>query len=280
MRTLNVEKIKETVSKLCVEANVSLRKDIENVIKHAIKSETNKRAKRVLEILIENADIARKEHRPLCQDTGLVSVYVEIGQDVKLIGGDLGKAIDRGVELGYKESFLRKSIVKSPLIRKNTGTNTPSVIYTKIVKGNKVKVTVSPKGFGSENKSKLHMLNPTASEEDVIAFVVDTIKDIGPDACPPYILGIGIGGTFDKVASLAKEALLLPVNKPNKVKHLKAIENKILKKVNSLKIGAMGFGGKTTCLGVNILEYPTHIAGLPLAINVGCHITRSASKII
>ena len=280
MRRLNVEKIKETVSKLCVEANVSLRKDIENAIKHAIKSETNKRAKRVLEILIENANIARKEYRPLCQDTGLVSVYVEIGQNVKLIGGDLVKAIDGGVELGYRKSFLRKSVVKSPLLRKNTGTNTPSVIYTKIVKGNRVKITVSPKGFGSENKSKLQMLNPTASEEDVISFVVNTIKDIGPDACPPYILGIGIGGTFDKAASLAKEALLLPVNKRSKVKHLKAIENKILKKVNSLKIGAMGFGGKTTCLGVKVLEYPTHIAGLPLAINVGCHVTRSASKTI
>ena len=157
MRRLNVEKIKETVSKLCVEANVSLRKDIENAIKHAIKSETNKRAKRVLEILIENANIARKEYRPLCQDTGLVSVYVEIGQNVKLIGGDLVKAIDGGVELGYRKSFLRKSVVKSPLLRKNTGTNTPSVIYTKIVKGNRVKITVSPKGFGSENKSKLQM---------------------------------------------------------------------------------------------------------------------------
>lgn len=280
MRRINVNKIKDAVSELCIEANINLRDDIRRAIKNALKKETRKRAKRILEILLQNARIAKRECRALCQDTGMVSVYIEIGQEAKLVGGSLRDAIDKGVREGYEKGFLRKSVVKSPLLRVNTTTNTPSLVYTDIVKGNKLKVTVMPKGFGSENKSKVKMLNPTQSEKDIISFVLQVVRDAGPDACPPYILGIGIGGTFDKASALAKEALCLPIDMSNPKKHLKKLESAILKEVNRLGIGPMGLGGKTTCLGVNILEYPTHIAGFPVAVNVGCHITRSASRVI
>ncbi len=280
MRKINVNKIKNVVSELCIEANVNLRRDIYKAILKALKKETNKRARRILGILLENAGIARRESRALCQDTGLVCVYVRIGQDVKLVGGDLKKSIDSGVKEGYKKGFLRKSVVKSPLLRVNTGTNTPSIIYTDIVKGNKLKITVMPKGFGSENKSRLKMLNPTQGEKDIISFILEVVKEAGPDACPPYILGIGLGGTFDKASSLAKKALISPIDRQNAKKHLRKLEDAILKEVNKLGIGPAGLGGKTTLLGVNILEYPTHIAGLPVAVNVGCHITRSASRMI
>ena len=280
MRKINVNKIKNVVSELCIEANVNLRRDIYKAILKALKKETNKRARRILGILLENAGIARRESRALCQDTGLVCVYASIGQDVKLVGGDLKKSIDSGVKEGYKKGFLRKSVVKSPLLRVNTGTNTPSIIYTDIVKGNKLKITVMPKGFGSENKSRLKMLNPTQGEKDIISFILEVVKEAGPDACPPYILGIGLGGTFDKASSLAKIALISPIDRQNAKKHLRKLEDAILKEVNKLGIGPAGLGGKTTLLGVNILEYPTHIAGLPVAVNVGCHITRSASRMI
>jgi len=279
MRKLNVNEIRKIVSELCIKANVVLRKDVEKAIRNAFRKEKNKKAKNIFKILLENAKIAKKEKRPLCQDTGLVCVYIKIGQDVRLIGGDLKRAIHKGVEEGYRKGYLRKSVVKSPVIRKNTGTNTPSVIYTDIVKGNKVKITVVPKGFGSENKSKIIMMNPTASDRDIVSFVSNVVKEAGPDACPPYILGVGLGGTFDKVSSLAKEALILPIDKLNKDVHLRRLEKSMLDEVNRLKIGPVGLGG-TTCLGVNILEYPTHIAGLPVAVNISCHITRSASKAI
>jgi len=280
MRKINVKKIKDVVSELCIESNVKLRSDIKRTIAKALKKETNKPAKNILKVLLENATIAKKDRRALCQDTGFVSVYLLIGQDVKLVGGDLKKAINNGVRMGYRKGFLRKSVVKSPLLRLNTGTNTPSIINTEIVKGDKVKITLVPKGFGSENKSKIKMLNPTQGEKDIVNFVLEAVKEAGPDACPPYILGIGLGGTFDKAASLAKEALTLPLGRVNPKKHLRNLEKDIFKKVNKLNIGPMGLGGKTTCLGVNILEYPTHIAGLPVAVNIGCHITRSASRTI
>ncbi|UCD55663.1 MAG: fumarate hydratase [Candidatus Omnitrophota bacterium] len=280
MRKINVDKIKNIVSELCIEANISLRRDIYKAIVKALKKETNKRARRILGILLENARIARRESRALCQDTGIVCVYLQIGQDVKLVGGDLRKSIDSGVEEGYKKGALRKSVVASPLVRVNTGTNTPSIIYTEIVKGDKLKITVMPKGFGSENKSKLVMLNPTQGEKDITSFILEAVKEAGPDGCPPYILGIGLGGTFDKASYLAKKGLISPIDRQNAKKHLRKLESSILKEVNKLGIGPMGLGGKTTCLGVNILEYPTHIAGLPVAVNVGCHITRSASRMI
>jgi fumarate hydratase subunit alpha len=280
MRKINVSRIKSAVSELCIEGNVNLRGDIYRAIKVALRKETGKKAKAILKVLLENAKIAGKERRALCQDTGLACVYVQIGQGVKLVGGDLKSAIDDGVREGYKKGYLRKSVVKSPLLRANTGTNIPSIIYTDIVKGNKVKITVMPKGFGSENKSKLKMLNPTQGEKDIISFVLEVAKEAGPDACPPYVLGIGLGGTFDKAAHLAKEALISPIDKQNPKRHLKKLEGTILKEVNKLGIGPAGLGGKTTCLGVNILEYPTHIAGLPVAVNVSCHITRSAERVI
>jgi len=280
MRTLNVNKIKSTVAKLSVDSNIKLRDDILNAVKKALKGEKAKIAKDMLKILLENAAIAKKEKRALCQDTGIVSVYLEIGQNVRLVGGALEDAVNKGVKEGYKRAYFRKSVVKSPLIRVNTGTNAPAMIYTRIVKGNKVKVSLMPKGFGSENKSAIKMLLPTDGEKEIISFVSEVVKKAGPDACPPYILGIGIGGTFEKASSMAKEALLWPIDKPNLKKHLKKLESKILKKVNKLGIGPMGLGGKTTCLGVKILECPTHIAGLPVAVNIGCHITRSAAGTI
>lgn len=280
MRKINVNRIKDAVSGLSIEANISLRSDIKHALEKALKKEIRKTPRHILDILLKNAMIAKREHRALCQDTGIVSVYLQIGQNVSLTGGNLKKAIDKGVKEGYKKGFLRKSVVKSPLLRSNTGTNTPSVIYTEIVKGSKIRITVVPKGFGSENKSRLRMLNPTEGEKEIVSFVLEVVKEAGPDACPPYILGIGLGGTFDKASSLAKQALILPVDKTNPKKYLRRLENRIFKEVNTLGIGPMGLGGKTTALGINILEYPTHIAGLPVAVNVGCHITRSASRIL
>lgn len=278
MRKVNVTKIKDAVSELCIEANTKLRPDILRAIKNALDKETHGVTKRILAILLENAKIARTETRAICQDTGLVSVYVRIGQDVKLVGGNLKKAVNEGVKEAYRKAFLRKSVVKNPIVRKNTGSNTPSIVCIDIVDGDKMELIVVPKGFGSENKSKIKMLRPTEGEKEIISFVREVVEKAGPDACPPYVLGIGLGGTFDKAAALAKEALILPVDKPPKEKHLKKLESAILKEVNKLKIGPMGFGAKTTCLGVNILEYPTHIAGLPVAVNVSCHATRSARK--
>jgi len=280
MRKIDVRTIKDAISKLSIDANVNLRADVRRAMEKALKKEKKNTARETLRVFLENADIAKRERRALCQDTGLVSVYMEIGQGVRLTGGDVKEAIEEGVREGYEKGFLRKSVVKSPILRENTGQNTPPVIYTELVKGDKVKITVVPKGFGSENKSKIAMLKPTDGEEKIISFVLDTVKSAGPDACPPYILGIGLGGTFDKAAHLAKKALIFPVDRPNPKRHLRKLEESILRKVNALGIGPMGLGGKTTCLGVNILEYPTHIAGLPVAVNLGCHITRSAGKII
>jgi len=280
MRNINTTKIKDVVSELCIKANTSLRGDILRALKKARSKETHKTSKRILGILLENAAIAKKEKRAICQDTGFVSVYLRIGQDVKLTGGALQNAIHEGVREAYRKGFLRKSVVKSPILRTNTATNTPSIIYTEIVKGEKLTITVVPKGIGSENKSKLKMLKPTEGEKEIISFVLEVVKEAGPDACPPYILGIGLGGMFDKAPFLAKKALTLPIDKPNPKRHLRKLENAILKKVNKLGIGPMGFGTKTMALGVRILEYPTHIGGLPVAVSIGCHVTRNASKTI
>ena len=280
MRKINAKIIKDTVSELSIKANTVLRPDILRALKGALRNEKKICAKKILEVLIHNAKIAKDEKRALCQDTGIMCVYVDIGENVKVVGASLKDAVNSGVKEGYAKGFLRKSIVKGALSRINTGTNTPAIIYTDIVKGDRLKITAMPKGFGSENKSKIKMLNPTEGTKDIISFILEVVKDAGPDACPPYILGIGIGGTFDKAASLAKKALLFPIDRPNPKVGLRKLENTILKEINKLGIGPNGLGGKTTCLGVNILEYPTHIAGLPVAVNVGCHITRSASRTI
>jgi len=280
MRKISVNTIANAVRELCIEANVNLRDDIRTALKKALKKETGKKSKRVLGILLENAEIARIEKRAICQDTGFVSVFLRIGQDVRLVGGDLNKAVEKGVREGYARAYLRKSVVRSPIVRVNTGTNTPASIYSEIVKGSRLEITVVPKGFGSENKSAIKMLSPTDGEKEITQFVIEVVKRAGADACPPYVLGIGIGGTFEKCAGLAKLALTIPLGKASPKKYLRKLENTILKEVNRLRIGAMGLGGRVTCLAVKALEYPTHIAGLPVAVNVGCHATRSARKVI
>lgn len=279
MREIDANRIREAVTELCLKANFELRKDILKAMRSAIKKETNARAKNILKAIVENARIAKTKRIAICQDTGLVSVYLEVGSDV-LIKGGLEEALHKGVEDAYRKGYLRKSIVEDSILRKNTNTNTPCIINVSIVKGDRLKITVSPKGFGSENKSAIKMLRPTASEKDIIEFVVDVVKKAGPDACPPLVLGIGIGGTFDYAAALSKKALLKPIETKSAKKHFRAIEKDILKAVNSLGIGPMGLGGKTTVLGVNIEEFPTHIAGLPVAVSVSCHATRSAEKIL
>lgn len=280
MREINVLKIKEAVTGLFLKANFELRKDVLAALKAAFRKETDGRAKNILRSMVENARIARAKRVAICQDTGVAFVHMDIGQGVGLVGGALKKAVDDGVEEAYRKGCLRKSIVDDPVIRNNTRTNTPSTLVTDIVPGDGVRISVSPKGFGSENKSMIKMFRPTASIEEVKEFILDVVKRAGPDACPPLILGIGMGGTFDSAAHMAKMALLRPIDKRNPKRHIAKLERELLKDINALGIGPMGLGGKTTVLGINILEAPTHIAGLPVAVNVGCHVTRSAEKTI
>lgn len=280
MREISVSKIKEAVSELCLKANFELRKDVLAALKAALRKETNPRAKKILQSIVENAKIARAKRIAICQDTGVAFVHLDIGQDVLLVDGDLRKAVDDGVEEAYRKGCLRKSIVDDPIIRNNTKTNTPSFLVTDIVPGDKVRISVSPKGFGSENKSAIQMFKPTASIDEIKGFVRDVVKKAGPGACPPLILGVGIGGTFDSAAGLAKKALLRPIDERNRSRHLANLERELLKDINSTGIGPMGLGGRTTVLGVNIAEAPTHIAGLPVAVNISCHATRSAEKTI
>jgi len=273
MRVIKAKSISEVVSFLAQEANFVLRKDVLAALKSALKKETNKRARSLLESIIENAAIAKSEKLAICQDTGLPIVFVEIGQDVR-IEGDLKNAIIKGVEAGYRKGYLRNSIVHDPLTRGKSG-YAPCVIHIDIVKENKIKLTVLPKGFGCENKSKLKMFEPTADIKEIKQFIINSVKEAGPDACPPYVVGVGIGGTADYAMLLAKKALLKEIIRP-KTK----LEQGLLKEINKLNIGPMGLGGKATCLGVNIETYPTHIAGLPVAVNISCHALRSATKII
>lgn len=280
VKEVNVNKIKNVVAQLAIEANLFLRKDILRVLKNAYLKERKTQAKKILKILVENAKIAADEGLAICQDTGMATIFLEIGQGIKLVGGDLEKAINNGIKQGYKKGYLRKSVVADPLLRVNTKDNTPAVIHTKIVPGNKIKIVVSPKGFGSENKSATKMFNPTDGIDKIEKFIIETVKNAGPDACPPFIIGVGIGGTLDKACILAKEALLRPIDKRNLKPHIAKLENGLLKKINSLKIGPMGLGGNATCLGLNIETYPTHIAGLPVCVSISCHATRSASAIM
>ena len=280
MREIDVAEIKDAVRELCLKANFELRKDVLNAIKSALKKETNKRARGILKSIIENARLAKKKRLAICQDTGMVLVNLEIGQDIALVGGDLKKAMNDGVRQAYYKGCLRKSVVDDPLLRKNTNTNTPCIASIDIVEGDRVKIDVSPKGFGSENKSEIRMFRPTASIEEIKNFISDVVKKAGPDACPPLVLGIGLGGTFETAAALAKKALLRPIDKANPKKHIRKLEKEIMKEINALGVGPMGLGGKTTVLGVNILEAPTHIAALPVAVNVSCHVTRSAGTIL
>lgn len=280
MREIGVSKIRDAVRELCLKANFDLRQDVLSEIKRALKKETNSRARNILKSIIENAKLARAKRLAICQDTGFVSVYMEIGQDALIVGGNLKEAINAGVQEAYRCGCLRKSVVDDPLLRKNTGTNTPCAVFTDIVEGDKIRIDVAPKGFGSENKSMIKMFKPTAPTEEIKDFILDVVKTAGADACPPLVLGVGMGGAFESAPLLAKKALLRPINENNPKKHIGRIEKELFKEINSLGIGPMGLGGKTTVLGVNILESATHIAGLPVAVNVSCHATRSAGTVL
>ncbi|ENJ9654417.1 fumarate hydratase [Clostridium botulinum] len=280
MREISVNTIKKVVKKLCIEANYYLPKDVNDKIVQCREEETWNIAKEVLQTIEENIHIAKEENIPLCQDTGMACIFIEIGQDVHIIGGSLQDAINEGIAEGYKEGYLRKSVVSDPIERINTGDNTPAAIYYNIVQGDRIKITVAPKGFGSENMSKIAMLKPADGLEGIKNFVLDVVKEAGPNPCPPIVVGVGIGGTFDKCAYLSKKALLRPIDSRNKNKFYKGLEEELLEKINSLGIGPQGFGGKTTALAVNIETFPTHIAGLPVAVNVSCHVTRHKEEII
>ena len=276
MKEINVSSIIENVKRLCIEANYYLCEDIRKRIEEAKESETFGVAKEILDILLQNADIAKNEDMPMCQDTGMAVVFVEVGQEVHITGGSLEDAINEGVRQGYEDGYLRKSVVNDPIERTNTKDNTPAIVHYNIISGDKLKITVAPKGFGSENMSQIKMLKPSDGIEGVKEFVLKTVKEAGPNPCPPIVVGIGIGGTFEKCAYLSKKALLRSTDIRNSDKYYEDLENELLEKINALGIGPQGFGGKTTALAVNIETFATHIAGLPVAVNINCHATRHA----
>lgn len=276
MRTISSDKIRDSVSDLCLQANLFLRKDVLQALKLAYQVEPGARAKKILKAIIDNARIAAREKLAICQDTGLAVVFVEVGNGVK-IAGDLKSAVNRGIELGYRRGYLRNSIIRDPLSRRGPGFS-PAVIHTDMVKGSKVKLTVLPKGFGCENKFQLRMFKPTAQIAEIKKFVIEAVKAAGADACPPYVVGVGMGGTADYAALLAKKALLRSIAVSNRQAGVRKLEKELLKEINALDIGPMGLGGKATALGLNIETYPTHIAGLPVAVNLSCHALRSATK--
>ncbi len=278
MREINVSVLTDVIEKLCIEANCHLPTDVKDAIRTCRKCEDWAIAQGVLDNIIENFEIADAENVPICQDTGMACVFLEIGQDVHLIGGDLREAVDEGVRRGYKNGYLRKSVVADPVRRGNTGDNTPAVLYTEIVPGDKVKVTVGPKGFGSENMSAIRMFKPSAGIEGIKNFILETVETAGPNPCPPMVVGVGIGGTFDKAALLAKKALMRPLDSSHPDPYYADLEKEMLEKINALGIGPQGFGGKTTAIGLNIETMPTHIAGMPCAININCHVTRHVSE--
>ena len=281
MRQVEAGKIKKAVAELAQKANCILPVFMQRALKSAYIRETNKRAKKILRAIIDNAAIAQDEKLAICQDTGLAVVFAEIGQDVHISGGFLIKAINEGIELGYRQGYLRDSIVRDPLLRGKPGF-TPAVIHTEIAKGRKIKLTVLPKGFGCENKSQVKMFKPTASLSGIKKFIIDVVKNAGPDACPPFVVGVGIGATQDYACLLAKKALLKIVTgrRPQVAGHTGKLEQELLREINRLNIGPMGLGGKATVLAVNIQRYPTHIAGLPVAVNISCHALRIAEAIL
>ena len=280
VRKIEVSQVTEAVRDMCIAANYSLSADMQESLKKAQKDETSALGREVLSKLEENLQIAKTEQIPICQDTGMAVVFLEIGQDVHLVGGDLTDAVNEGVRKGYTEGYLRKSVVSDPLLRENTKDNTPAVIHMSIVPGDQVRITVAPKGFGSENMSRIFMLKPADGEEGVVHAVVQTVKDAGPNACPPMVIGVGIGGDFEKSALMAKRALTLDNGKHSELPHIRRLEEIILKKINQTGIGPAGLGGSTTALSVRILSYPTHIAGLPVAVNICCHVNRHQVRIL
>ncbi len=279
MRTISASAIADTIARLCVQANTQLPADVATALERCRQAEPWPLARETLGLLQDNLVQARERELPICQDTGMACVFVELGQEV-YIDGKFEEAIHQGVRRGYGEGFLRKSIVGDPLRRVNTGDNTPAAITTRIVPGDRCVLTVAPKGFGSENMSRLAMLKPADGVEGVKRFVLETVRLAGPNPCPPTVLGIGIGGSFDKVAALAKHALLRPLDQPNGEPYYAALEDELLEEINRLGIGPQGFGGKTTCLGLAIETAPTHVAGLPVAVNVSCHVTRRATEVL
>ena len=280
MRIINSEEITQTVCDMCIRANCYLNDDIRSAIEQGADTEKSEVGRVILDKLLQNADIAAKKEVPICQDTGMAVFFVEIGKDVFVEGDSITDAINKGVAKGYTDGYLRKSVVKDPLNRINTQNNTPAVIYYDFTDGDKIKLTFAPKGFGSENKGALKMLNPSDGVEGIIDFVINTVKKAGPNPCPPIVVGIGIGGTMDKVCVLAKKALTRDINIPNLDPFYAELEEKLLREINRLGIGAAGLGGTTTALGVNIETFPTHIAGLPAAVNINCHATRHTVEII
>jgi len=280
MRTIHIDRIIDAVEKLCMDANYNLNDDIYNALVEAYDNEESENGKWVLENLIENSKIAKEEKIAICQDTGMAVIFLEIGQDVNIIGGSLTDAINEGVRRGYKKGYLRSSVVNHPLKRVNTKDNTPAVIHTEIVPGDRIKIEAAPKGFGSENMSGLAMLKPSDGVEGVIDFVVKTVSKAGSNPCPPIIVGVGIGGTMEKAAYLAKKALLRPVGSESDDPEMAEIERELKRKINKLGIGPAGIGGSTTALAVHVEYFPTHIASLPVAVNIGCHATRHASCVI
>ena len=274
MRTIDVSEITENIKEMCMEANHYLSKDMDNEMKKAVEKEESPLGKQILLQLQENLQIAAEDRIPICQDTGMAVIFIEIGQDVHFVGGILEDAINEGVRQGYKEGYLRKSVVGDPIIRENTKDNTPAIVHYSIIKGDKVKIKVAPKGFGSENMSRVFMLKPADGIEGVKNAILTVVRDAGPNACPPMVVGVGIGGTFEKCALMAKEALTREAGAHSDIPWARELEEEMLDKINKLGIGPGGLGGTTTALAVNVNTYPTHIAGLPVGINICCHVNR------
>ena len=277
MREINAQQITEVVRRLCIDANRHLPQDMKNRIEACRAQEGWAQAGEILDRIIENYHIADGSDRPICQDTGVACVFLKVGQEVH-INGDIAEAVNEGVRQGYDQGYLRKSVVRDPLDRVNTGDNTPAMLYYEIVPGDKLEITVAPKGFGSENMSQIKMLKPSDGLQGVKDFVCKVVEDAGPNPCPPIVVGVGIGGTFDKAAYLAKKALMRSVDQRNSVPFYAQLEEELLESINALGIGPQGFGGRTTALAVNIEQYPTHIAGLPVAVNLNCHVTRHMTE--
>ncbi len=280
IREISVKTVAEAVCELCIQANHFLSPDMRSALARAAGQETSPLASRILGQLEENLQIAAEESIPICQDTGMAVVFLKIGQDVHFFDGDLTEAVNDGVRRGYTEGFLRKSVVGDPLLRQNTGDNTPAILHCSIAPGNQVEITVAPKGFGSENMSRIFMLKPADGTEGVKEAIVQTVAEAGPNACPPLVVGVGIGGTFEKAALLAKEALTRETGAPSELPHVCALEAELLERINALQIGPAGLGGNATALAVHINTYATHIAGLPLAVNLCCHVNRHASRVL
>lgn len=278
MRDINVEIITENIKEMCIEANHFLSEDMKKCLNNACNTEKNELGRQVLDSLQENLKIAEKDMIPICQDTGMAIIFIKIGQEVHFVNGSLEDAINEGVRRGYTDGFLRKSVVSDPIIRENTKDNTPAIIHYQIVSGDKVTITVAPKGFGSENMSRVFMLKPADGIEGVKNSVLTAVKDAGPNACPPMVVGVGIGGDFEKCAIMSKKALTRDVNKHSDIPYIKELEDELLEKINDLKIGPGGLGGTNTAFAVNIETYPTHIAGLPVAVNICCHVNRHITR--